>query len=152
MESEESSEKWKIPTSTDLDNVADEKGITPYSKPELGSVLSTLNQITRKAGVSPLGEEENFRMIFSAIYYYEKVSESIRNQTWDQLKRAFNYELKSVNKRMDINTLRKVTYILCALMNQTIKRSRSEKADCSIFEHRFELCCQYLQKLIKGNA
>ena len=47
-------EEWSTPQSSSLEEASIELGIEPISEPEVGSKLTEVNQVVRKAGLSCL--------------------------------------------------------------------------------------------------
>ena len=56
-------EEWSTPQSSSLEEASIELGIEPISEPEVGSKLTEVNQVVRKAGLSCLLRNEMVKNI-----------------------------------------------------------------------------------------
>jgi len=112
---------WQIPPGSSLTEISDELGIIPLAKGSLPEQLTTVNSITRKGGIQPFENEANFNVLFSAIFNFESSSESLQDQIWDLFKRALKRHFKE-NSKTNLTILRKTTFLLCKLMDETIKK------------------------------
>merc|ERR1711953_376824 len=67
------------------------------------------------------------------------------------MKRAMKLHFKE-NLDASLVVLKKSSFLLCKLMDETIKKSIDGKKASAVLEDRFENCCIYLQKLLKRIA
>ena len=72
------------------------------------------------------------------------------DSVWDVITRAFKVESQN-SKPIDPIVLRKATYLMCILMNETIKKSsKKSNKDANILEDRFSKWTKNLKFLMKG--
>ena len=72
------------------------------------------------------------------------------DSVWDVINRAFKVEGQS-SRPMDPRVLVKATYLMCILMNETIKKSnKKSNKDASILEDRFSKWTKHVKYLMKG--
>ena len=144
----ETDDGWSIPTSSTLSEISDEIDIIVDSKGGLPEKLTSLNSLTRKQGLRPFQEPDHFNTLFSSICHYKSAAESLQDQIWDLMKRAMKLHFKE-NLGASLVVLKKSSFLLCKLMDETIKKSIDGKKASAVLEDRFENCCIYLQKLLK---
>ena len=161
-------EEWSTPQSSSLEEASIELGIEPISEPEVGSKLTEVNQVVRKAGLSCLLRNEmvknipyifmvfqsnfQFNGFFSAIYQYNATSQAVGDSVWDVINRAFKVEGQS-SRPTDRRVIVKATYLMCILMNETIKKSnKKSNKDANILEDRFSKWTKNVKFLMKGTS
>ena len=168
-------EEWTTPSSSSLEEASIELGIEPISAPEVGSSLTEVNAVVRKSGLSCLARDQSvnifysryflefffifffgfdkkfkFNAIYSSIYHYNAASQAVCDSVWDVITRAFKVESQN-SKPIDPTVLRKATYLMCILMNETIKKSnKKSNKDANILEDRFSKWTKNLKFLMKG--
>ena len=72
------------------------------------------------------------------------------DSVWDVINRAFKVEGQS-SRPTDRRVIVKATYLMCILMNETIKKSnKKSNKDANILEDRFSKWTKNVKFLMKG--
>ena len=80
------------------------------------------------------------------------MSQSVADSIWDVLNRAFKVQ-GTKSMVLDPRVIGKATYLMCILMNETIKKSnKKSNKDASLLEDRFAKWTKHVKYLLKGNS